>query len=109
MERGSGSEVRMGRYVIRRLIGIPPLLIGITLIVFAIVHLTPGSPVDDLRLNPEIKESDVIAIKKTLGIDKPLWQQYTGWIVQLLHGDFGISLKTYRPVRSLIFQRLPNT
>jgi len=99
----------MGRYVIRRLIGIPPLLIGITLIVFAIVHLTPGSPVDDLRLNPEIKESDVIAIKKTLGIDRPLWQQYTGWMAQLLRGDFGISLKTYRPVRTLMFQRLPNT
>jgi peptide/nickel transport system permease protein len=107
--KGAGGEETMGRYVIRRLIGIPPLLIGITLIVFAIVHLTPGSPVDDLRLNPEIKESDLIAIKKTLGIDKPLWQQYTGWIGQLVRGDFGISLKTYRPVRSLIFQRLPNT
>jgi peptide/nickel transport system permease protein len=99
----------VGRYVIRRLIGIPPLLIGITLIVFAIVHLTPGSPVDDLRLNPEIKESDVIAIKKTLGIDRPLHEQYLGWVGQLVRGNFGISLKTYRPVRSLILQRLPNT
>ncbi len=100
----------MGRYVIRRLIGIPPLLIGITLIVFCIVHLTPGSPVDDLIFNnPDIKAEDIAAIKQTLGINKPLPQQYVGWISQLVRGDFGISLKTYRPVRTLIAQRLPNT
>ncbi len=99
----------MGRYVVRRLIGIPPLLIGITLIVFAIVHLTPGSPIDDLRLNPEIKEADIQAIKQTLGIDRPLHEQYLGWMSQLARGDFGISLKTYRPVRSLIAQRVGNT
>jgi len=99
----------MGRYVIRRLIGIPPLLVGITLIVFAIVHLTPGSPVDDLRLNPEIKQSDIEAIKKTLGIDRPVHEQYIGWMSQLVRGDFGISLKTYRPVRTLIGQRIGNT
>ncbi len=99
----------MGRYVIRRLIGIPPLIVGITLIVFAIVHLTPGSPLDDLRLNPEIKPADIVAIETTLGLHKPLYQQYTGWMGQLLHGDFGISLKTYRPVRTLIAQRVGNT
>ena len=58
----------MGRYVIRRLIGIPPLLVGITLIVFAIVHLTPGGPLDDLRLNPEITQADIVAIETTLGL-----------------------------------------
>ena len=99
----------MGRYVIRRLIGIPPLLIGITLIVFAIIHLTPGSPLDDLKLNPEIKASDIAAIEQTLGLHRPLYQQYTGWMGQLLRGDFGISLKTYRPVRTLIGQRIGNT
>ena len=99
----------MARYVIRRLIGIPPLLIGITLIVFAIVHLTPGSPLDDLKLNPEIKASDIAAIEETLGLHRPLWQQYTGWVGQLVRGDFGISLKTYRPVRTLIAQRVGNT
>jgi peptide/nickel transport system permease protein len=99
----------MGRYVIRRLIGIPPLLIGITLIVFAIIHLTPGSPLDDLKLNPEIKQSDIQAIEETLGLHKPLYQQYTGWMGQLVRGDFGISLKTYRPVRTLIAQRIGNT
>lgn len=100
----------MGRYIIRRLIGIPPLLIGITLIVFAIVHLTPGSPVDDLLLNnPDLKASDVEAIKQTLGINRPLHEQYLGWMSQLVRGDFGLSLKTYRPVRGLILERLPNT
>jgi len=99
----------MGRYVIRRLIGIPPLLVGITLIVFAIVHLTPGGPLDDLKLNPEIKPSDIAAIEETLGLHRPLYQQYTGWVSQLARGNFGISLKTYRPVRTLIAQRVGNT
>ncbi len=99
----------MGAYIIRRLIGIPPLVIGITLIIFALVHLTPGSPVDDLALNPEIKAEDIAAIKQTLGIDRPLHQQYIGWVSQLARGDFGISLKTYRPVRTLISQRIGNT
>ncbi len=99
----------MGHYLIRRLIGAPFLLLGITLITFLIIHLTPGSPIDNLALNPEMKPEDLASIKKTLGIDRPLPVQYATWINQLAHGDLGISLKTYQPVRQQIFARLPNT
>ena len=99
----------MGAYIIRRLIGLPPLIIGITIITFLLIHATPGSPVDDLKLTPEIKEEDLQNIKRTLGIDRPLHEQYIVWIAQLAQGDLGISLKTYQPVRKELFERLPNT
>ncbi len=99
----------MGRFVIRRLIQLPWLVIGITLVVFAIVHLTPGSPIDEYRLDPNVKPADLESLKKTLGIDKPLPQQYVTWIGQLAHGDMGISLKTYRPVRQTLQERVGNT
>jgi peptide/nickel transport system permease protein len=99
----------MGSYILRRLLGVPPLILGITIVTFLIIHATPGSPVDNLALNPEIKEEDLQSIMRTLGIDRPLHEQYLGWITQLLQGDMGISLKTFQPVRDQIFQRLPNT
>jgi len=99
----------MGAYILRRLLGVPPLIIGITLVTFLIIHATPGSPVDNLKLNPEIKAEDLASIMRTLGIDRPLHEQYLGWIGQLLQGDMGISLKTYQPVRDQILDRLPNT
>ena len=99
----------MGAYVLRRLIGLPPLLLGITIVTFLLIHLTPGSPIDDLKLTPEIKEEDLQHIKQTLGIDRPLHEQYIGWVTQLVQGDFGISLRTFQPVRKQLFERLPNT
>jgi peptide/nickel transport system permease protein len=99
----------MGRYILRRLLGVPPLILGITLVTFVLIHLTPGSPVDNLILNPEMKPEDLESIKKTLGIDRPLHEQYLGWVGQLLQGDMGISLKTFQPVRKQILERLPNT
>jgi peptide/nickel transport system permease protein len=99
----------MGTYIVRRLIGLPPLIIGITIVTFLLIHATPGSPVDDLKLTPEIKEEDLQNIKRTLGIDRPLHEQYIVWVAQLAQGDLGISLKTYQPVRKELFERLPNT
>jgi peptide/nickel transport system permease protein len=99
----------MRRYNFRRLLGVPPLLLGITLVTFLLIHATPGSPVDDLKLTPEIKTEDLDSIKRTLGIDRPLHEQYLVWIGQLVRGDLGISLKTYQPVRQQLFERLPNT
>lgn len=99
----------MARYVARRLLQLPFLVFGITLVVFALVHLTPGSPIDDLRLDPTIKPEDLASLKRTLGIDRPLPEQYFGWITQVAQGDLGISLKNYRPVRQTLFERVGNT
>lgn len=100
----------MGRYVIRRLLAVPLLLLGVSIVTFAIVHLTPGSPVDRLVLaDPTIRPADLASLERTLGLDRPVHEQYLGWLGQLVQGDLGLSLTSYRPVRDLIFQRLPNT
>lgn len=99
----------MARYIIRRLLGVPPLLFGITIITFLLVHAVPGSPIQDLRLNPDVTPADRANIERALGIDKPLHEQYLIWIGDLVRGDLGISLKTYRPVSTIILERLPDT
>lgn len=100
----------MATYILRRLLAIPLLLFGVTLVTFALVHLLPGSPVDDLRLStPGLTPEGAKSIERTLGLDKPIYEQYTSWLGQLVRGDLGISMKNYLPVTSLIEQRLPNT
>lgn len=100
-------------YALRRLVAVPFLLLGVSLVTFALLHLTPGSPVDDFqlsrsdarRLNPAERE----AIEETLGLNRPVHEQYLGWIAQLGRGDLGVSFKLHRPVGEIIAERLPNT
>jgi peptide/nickel transport system permease protein len=100
----------MGRYLLRRLLMVPLLLFGATSVTFAIVHLSPGSPVDDLRLSiPGISESDLARIERSLGLNESLGRQYWTWMTDVAQGDLGLSMKNARPVRGQIFDRLPNT
>ncbi len=62
----------MGRFVLRRLIQMIPLLIGITIITFALANLVPGSPVSNLELDPGARPEDVQRIRANLGLDEPL-------------------------------------
>ena len=86
-----------------------PVVIGVTLITFLLLHATAGSFVPGLDLNPSIRPEDVIRIKHNLGLDQPLYLQYWYWISGLAHGDFGRSLVDGSPVMSHILDRLPNT
>ncbi len=86
-----------------------PVLFGVTLVTFFLLHATTGSFIPGLDLNPNLRPEDVIRIKHNLGLDQPLYLQYWFWIVGLLHGDFGRSLIDGSPVMSHILQRLPNT
>lgn len=100
----------MRGYILRRLLGLPFLLLGVSLVTFILIHLTPGSPVRGLRLtDPNITAEQVASIEATLGLDRPLHEQYLSWLGQLLQGDLGISMRDYRPVSESIAQRLPNT
>jgi peptide/nickel transport system permease protein len=99
----------VGRFIIRRLIQMIPLLIGITILTFGIANLVPGSPVSGLELNPRTKPEDIARIKDQLGLNDPLWKRYFVWSSHVVRGDLGISLKNFRPVRGQIAQRLPNT
>lgn len=99
----------MTRYIIRRLLLLIPLVIGVTIITFAVANLAPGSPLQDLQLNPDIQPADLHRIEDSLGLNKPLYVRYFTWFSHVIRGDFGISLVTYRPVLPSILQKLPNT
>jgi len=99
----------LARYVLRRVVASIPVVIGVTLITFALLHATSASFVPGLELNPNLRPADVIRIRKNLGLDDPLYIQYWNWISGLLHGDFGRSLVDGSPVWDHIRERLPAT
>ena len=99
----------MQRYILRRVLQAIPLLIGITILVFALVHAAPGSPLAQFEFNPNIEPEDIARIRANLGLDRPLYEQYLRWVGGMLRGDFGISMITGRPVIERISERLGNT
>ncbi len=99
----------MQRYILRRVLQAIPLLIGITVLVFALVHAAPGSPLAQFEFNPNIKPEDIARIRANLGLDRPLYEQYLRWVGGMLRGDFGVSMITGRPVIERINERLGNT
>jgi len=100
----------MTNYLIRRLLGIIPLFIGITIISFAIVHLAPGKPTQiEQALNPKVSQEVRLRLEKLYGLDKPLHIQYINWVVQLSRFNFGRSFIDDRPVAEKILERIPVT
>ncbi|MBX5444769.1 ABC transporter permease [Sphaerobacter sp.] len=99
----------MGQYVVRRVIQIVPLVLGITIITFALANLVPGSPISDLEFNPQVRPEDRERIAKALGLDQPLHVRYVQWLSHVARGDLGLSLITYQPVMKTIMEKLPNT
>ncbi len=94
----------MARYLIHRLIGILPVLLLISLLVFGFVHMLPGDPAR-LVAGQDATPQDIAAVRAALGLDRPLWEQYLTYVGNVLQGDFGISLKTRRPVSEEIGER----
>ena len=99
----------LARYVVRRVVASIPVVFGVTLVTFLLLHATSASFVPGLELNPSLRPEDIIRIRKNLGLDDPLYLQYWNWITGLLHGDFGRSLVDGSPVIRHILERLPNT
>jgi peptide/nickel transport system permease protein len=100
----------MFNYIMRRLLGIIPLLIGITVISFAIIHLAPGKPTTiEQSLNPKVSQEVRLRLEKLYGLDKPLYIQYLNWVKKLVRFDFGISFIDNRPVSEKILERIPLT
>ena len=92
----------------RRLIGAIPVLLGISFVVFLLMHLAPGDPVV-LLLGDDATPADVARVRHEWGLDQPLLIQYWQFISRATVGDFGQSLKFGEPVLKLIFERLPAT
>jgi len=101
----------MRHYLLRRLLLMIPLLIGITLISFTVIHLAPGEPTDlQTQMNPQASGDLQARLHKQYGLDKPLYQQYLRWLERLVKLDFGASFaQDNRPVLDKITERLPVT
>lgn len=98
----------MLNYLIRRLLFAVFVVIGVVTIAFGLIHLIPGDPVDAVlgtEASPESRE----ALRRELGLDQPIYQQYANWWWDLLRGDLGRSVMTDQPVSQLVMQRLPTT
>ncbi|MFH1577990.1 MAG: ABC transporter permease [Candidatus Omnitrophota bacterium] len=97
-------------YIVRRLLGIIPLLLGITIISFVIIHLAPGKPTTQQELmNPRVSYEARVRLEKLYDLDKPLHIQYIRWLIRVLRLDFGASLIDGRPVVKKILERIPVT
>lgn len=96
------------RYTVRRVIGLIPILLMISIFVFLFVHLIPGDPAR-LVAGQDASASDVRAVRLRLGLDKPMPIQYIAYMNNLFHGNLGISLKTQQPVMQLIAERFMPT
>lgn len=99
----------MTRYIVRRLIGLVPLLIGISFIVFALMNLVPGSPTSEFEGNPSITPADIARIQENLGLNRPWYERYFVWLGDALQGDLGISFLNAQKVTDTISSALPNT
>jgi len=100
----------MTRYVIRRLLQAIPLLVAISIIVFALVELAPGDA-SQMYIDPE-KGTDpeyLERVRTSLGLDQPVTVRYVSWLTKTREGDLGVSFRTRRPVTLEIGDRLPNT
>ncbi len=98
----------MFQYTIQKLLSSIPILLGVTILVFLLVHLTPGDPARILA-GPEAYEDDIEAIRERLGLNKPLHVQYWSFLSRAVRLDFGRSFRTNRPVMQDIRTRFPNT
>lgn len=97
----------MGKYILKRVLIAIPVLIGITIIDYAIMCLA-GSPLEMLK-GPRVSEAAVEAKKIALGLDQPFYVQYFIWLGQLLRGNLGYSVKSYQPVSEMIKSHLGPT
>lgn len=116
----------MRDYLIRRLLLIPPTLIGVTIIVFAITRLVPGGPLEralmeSQQLNAQggvavdqqagdgmaISDEQLERLKEYYGFDKPILQSYADWLWKVLQGDLGMSYRYNEPVWDVISDRFP--
>ncbi len=89
-------------YLIRRILGSIPLLLGILTLIFFIIHLAPGDPTAQF-FNPNVSPEVIEQMRRNLGLDQPIHIQYLKWMKSFLTGDFGYSFGQMRPISQILF------
>lgn len=100
----------MTGWVARRVLQMVPLILGITVVLFAVIQAAPGGPEGALLESGRFIDPEVIeAYRQRLGVDEPIPVQYVRWLGAAVQGDLGVSFSTTRPVSEMILERLPAT
>ncbi|HBE77786.1 MAG TPA: peptide ABC transporter permease [Firmicutes bacterium] len=98
----------MVKYIIKRLLMLIPVLLGVSLFVFIIMHVFTGDPAA-LMLGEHATKAQIIALRQEMGLNDPIYVQFGRFLWQLLHGDLGRSLMTKRPVVQDLLSQFPAT
>ena len=102
----------LASFVVRRVIQIPPLLLGISILTFLIFNFSPVDPVVaylGLITVQKMPPEDLAKVETQLGLDQPVQVRYLGWLEKILQGDWGFSYINKRPVMDVILERFPAT
>ena len=99
----------MLRFLLRRCLHAVPLLFIISALVFLLIHAAPGGPLEIYLTNPNVRPEDIERLRRALGLDRPLWQQYWSWLAAFAKGDWGYSFSDGRPVVLRVLERVPAT
>jgi peptide/nickel transport system permease protein len=98
----------MTQYIIRRLLQMVPITLGILTLIFSLIHLIPGDPAVQIA-GEGARPEDVANVRKSLGLDQPIWSQYVHYLGRIAHGDLGRSFRTDTSVAKEIADRYPAT
>lgn len=98
----------MVKFIIKRLLWLIPICLGVSLIIFAIMDLSPGDPAR-LLLGESATEEAVEQLREELGLNEPFFSRYFDWVSGVFTGDFGISYRTRQPVFDEVIARFPRT
>jgi len=96
------------RYLARRLLLLVPVLVGVSIVIFGVLHLSPGDPAE-IMLGSQATKEDLARLRESLGLNEPLPVQYVHWISHVVRGDLGRSLWMKRPVLPEVLGRLGAT
>jgi ABC-type dipeptide/oligopeptide/nickel transport system permease component len=99
----------MLRFLAERLLGAVPVLFGVSIAVFMMIHLLPGDPATIMLQGAPASAEDIAELRHQLGLDRPLQNQYASWVGRALQGDLGESIHTRRSVTKEIFGVFPST
>ncbi len=99
----------MAAFAIRRIVGAIPLLLFVSVAVFALLHAAPGGPTGAYMRRGSMNAADLAALEQKLGLNDPLPVQYGKWLGRVVQGDLGMAVTTKRPVAVEIMDRLPHT
>ncbi len=99
----------MIRFIVRRVAQSVPLLLVISLLIFALIHAAPGGPLSTYLENPNVRPEDIERLKRAMGLDRPLGVQYLSWLGAFVRGDWGFSYADGRPVLDRLAERIPAT